>query len=81
VATFGGSPTHPKWFLNIERHPEVTLQDGPVARPYTARILSPDDPDLEVWWERAVQVFPAYGEYRRQLKGVRDVPLVVAEPV
>ena len=80
VATFGGSPTHPMWFHNLARNPVVSIQDGAVVRSYRVRILGHDDPQLELWWERAVRVFPSYGQYRRQLQGVRDVPLVVAEP-
>lgn len=80
VATFGGSPKHPMWYRNLVQEPRVSLQDGPVVRTYRSRTLGVDDPELEVWWERAVRIFPAYGEYRRQLRDVRDVPIVILEP-
>jgi indolepyruvate ferredoxin oxidoreductase len=81
VATFGGSPTHPMWYRNLVREPRVSLQDGAVVRRYLSRTLGADDPELEAWWERAVRIFPAYGDYRRKLRGVRDVPMVILEPI
>lgn len=80
VATFGGSPTHPLWFLNIESNPHVTLQDGRAVRSYRCRIMTTGEPDTEIWWERAARVFPSYAEYRERLRGIRDVPIVVLEP-
>ena len=28
VASKGGAPTHPSWFHNLQKHPEVTLEVG-----------------------------------------------------
>jgi deazaflavin-dependent oxidoreductase (nitroreductase family) len=37
VASRGGAPEHPVWYLNILADPHVTLQDGPVVKDYVAR--------------------------------------------
>ncbi len=33
MASYGGSPTHPDWYLNIEADPEVVVQVGGDALP------------------------------------------------
>ena len=40
VASFGGAPTHPVWYLNLLADPQVSLQDGAELRDYAARVLS-----------------------------------------
>jgi deazaflavin-dependent oxidoreductase (nitroreductase family) len=77
VASLGGAPKHPVWYLNILADPEVTLQDGPVAKDYRAHVAEGDE--KAEWWARAVETWPAYDEY--QAKTDRVIPLVVLEPV
>jgi deazaflavin-dependent oxidoreductase (nitroreductase family) len=31
VASFGGAPKHPVWYLNLVADPHVMVQEGPVA--------------------------------------------------
>lgn len=76
VASKGGAPEHPAWYANFVAHPIVELQDGPDKREYVARIVEGDE--RTSWWERAVQVWPAYDEY--QTKTDRQIPLFVLEP-
>src|SRR4029078_12390029 len=38
VASMGGAPKHPVWYLNLLADPEVTLQDGGDVREHTARV-------------------------------------------
>ena len=38
VASKGGSPAHPAWFLNLEANPDVELQVGPEIFPAHARV-------------------------------------------
>ena len=76
LASMGGSPTHPRWYLNLSDHPEVTLQDGPVVRDYVARTV--EGAEREAWWARATAVWPAYDEY--QALTDRVIPVVVLDP-
>lgn len=75
VASKGGAPEHPVWYWNLVRHPHVELQDGPDKRDYDARVVEGDE--RAVWWERAVEVWPAYAEY--QTKTDRQIPVFVLE--
>ena len=77
VASKGGAPEHPSWYHNFVGHPLVELQDEGSKGDYTARVVSGDE--REVWWKRAVEVWPDYAEY--QTKTDREIPVFVLEPV
>jgi len=76
VASMGGAPQHPVWYLNLVADPQVSLQDGADLRDYTARVVEGDE--LAEWWARATAVWPSYDEY--QSKTDRAIPLAVLEP-
>src|SRR5687768_5807404 len=75
VASMGGAPKHPVWYLNLVDEPEVTLQDGPDVTDRRARIVTGDE--KRDWWARAVEVWPSYDDY--QASTDREIPLVVLE--
>jgi deazaflavin-dependent oxidoreductase (nitroreductase family) len=75
VASKGGAPEHPAWYRNLVEHPLVELQDGPEKADYRAREASGEERDL--WWERAVEVWPDYADY--QTKTERQIPVFVLE--
>ena len=77
VASYGGAPKHPVWYYNLTAHPdEVMIQDGPEPFPVTVREVTGEERDL--WWKRAVEVFPNHAEY--QQKTDREIPVLVAQP-
>ena len=76
VASKGGSPKHPSWYLNLTAHPEVYLQVYGRKFKATARTASAGEkPDL---WRRMVEIWPDYANY--QVKTEREIPVVVLEP-
>ena len=75
VASQGGAPKHPSWYHNLVAHPLVELQDGPVRQDMTARVVEGEE--RELWWSRAVEVWPDYAEY--QTKTDRVIPVFVLE--
>ncbi|MCL3817309.1 nitroreductase family deazaflavin-dependent oxidoreductase [Aeromicrobium wangtongii] len=77
VASKGGAPEHPTWYYNIVNAPLVELQDGPVRKDYTPRELSGQERDI--WWERAVEAWPAYADYAK--KTDRVIPVFLLTPV
>lgn len=77
VASLGGAPKHPVWYYNVKKNPHVELQDGTVTGDYVAREVF--GAEKKVWWERAVQVWPAYAEY--QAKTDREIPVFVLTPI
>lgn len=76
VASQGGAPTHPVWYWNITANPHVEVRDKDRVGDFTARELSGEERDL--WWQRAVAVYPDYRDY--QEKTDRTIPVFVLEP-
>jgi len=75
VASKGGAPEDPAWYLNLSEQPEVHVQvlgDRFAAHARTA--TADEKPDL---WEEMTSRWPAYNEY--QHKTARDIPVVVLE--
>ncbi|MFH8290333.1 nitroreductase family deazaflavin-dependent oxidoreductase [Streptomyces sp. NPDC018059] len=77
VASKGGDPANPSWYHNLVAHPHVELQDGPVKKDYRARVVT--GAERQLWWERAVAVWPDYGDYQK--KTTREIPLFVLTPI
>jgi proline iminopeptidase len=73
VASKGGAPEHPGWYLNLEKTPEVELQvKGDVFR---ARARTAEGEERERLWKKANEVWPHYDEYAK--KTDRPIPVVV----
>ena len=75
VASRGGTPEHPAWYLNLEESPMVEVQVwGDTFRAH-ARTATPEEkPAL---WKQMVSRWPAYEDY--QAKTDREIPVVVLE--
>jgi deazaflavin-dependent oxidoreductase (nitroreductase family) len=76
VASLGGAPQHPVWYLNLLANPEVTLQDGDRVMELRARTATPAERDQ--WWPRATAAWPAYDDYQKRTE--RQIPVVILEP-
>ncbi len=77
IASLGGAPKHPVWYLNLQSDPVVSLQDKAVKRRYRAHTAT--GKEREEWWDRAVSVWPDYAVY--QTKTDRQIPVVILEPL
>ncbi len=75
VASKGGYPKHPEWYLNLLAHPEVTVEVGKEKFETTARILT--GKEREQAFARAVDVFPPYAEYKKNT--TREIPVIALE--
>ena len=73
VASKGGAPTDPLWYLNLKKESAVTIQVG-------ANILSGRastyalDATREKVWQSMVAIWPGFAEYKE--KTTRQIPLV-----
>ena len=77
IASKGGSPTHPAWYLNILEDPRVTVQIKGEVFAATARTA--ESPEREKLWAAAVAQWPNYDAY--QARTERVIPVVVLERV
>ena len=75
VASNGGAPRHPDWYLNLCADPHVTVQRGAQVRPMLARTATPQERD--VLWPRVVQRYAGYARYQQHAP--REIPLVICE--
>jgi deazaflavin-dependent oxidoreductase (nitroreductase family) len=75
VASKGGAPEPPAWYVNLRENPDVTVQVRGERFPARARDATPDEkPEL---WKIMTGHWPAYDEY--QEKTDREIPVVVLE--
>ena len=76
VASMGGAPQHPSWYLNLSANPEAEVQVKADHVPVTARTASDDEkPRL---WKIVTEQWPNYDVY--QTRTDRVIPLVVLSP-
>ena len=75
VASKGGAPEPPAWYLNLSEDPDVQVQVKADRFPARARTATPEEkPEL---WRPMAEIWPAYDEY--QGKTDREIPVVVLE--
>ncbi|MEV6372477.1 nitroreductase family deazaflavin-dependent oxidoreductase [Micromonospora sp. WP24] len=77
VASQGGAPQHPAWYLNLLSEPQVEVQVG--AERFTARARTATAEERPRVWPTMSKIWPAYDEY--QTKTEREIPVVVLERV
>jgi deazaflavin-dependent oxidoreductase (nitroreductase family) len=73
VASKGGAPAHPAWYLNLEAHPEVHLQVK--ADKFRARARTATGEERAKLWPKMVEIYQPYTDY--QAKTAREIPVVV----
>lgn len=76
VASVGGMPRHPAWYLNLRAEPRASIQVKAEHLDVVARTASPDEkPRL---WKIVNAVWPNYDVY--QARTDRVIPVVVLTP-
>jgi deazaflavin-dependent oxidoreductase (nitroreductase family) len=75
VASKGGSPQPPAWYVNLQADPEVEVQVG--ADRFTARARDATPEEKPELWKIMTEQWPAYDEY--QTRTDRPIPVVVLE--
>lgn len=77
VASKGGAPTHPAWYLNLQANPEVHVQVK--AEKFSARAYTAEGAERAALWSKMVDIYGPYAQY--QTKTDRQIPVVVLKPV
>ncbi len=78
IASKGGLPKHPIWYLNLEASPDCELMVGPKRVLARARVAEGEE--RERLWGQMAQIYPPYNEYQERA-GARTIPVVVLDPV
>ena len=75
VASKGGNPQHPGWYVNLRDNPNVQVQIRDDKFDATARDATPEErPEL---WKQMTEEWPDYDNY--QQKTDREIPIVILE--
>jgi deazaflavin-dependent oxidoreductase (nitroreductase family) len=77
VASKGGAPEHPAWYLNLVAQPEVRVQV--YDRIFTARARTATAQEKPRLWSLMASIWPDYNQYIK--KTTREIPVVILEPV
>ena len=76
VASNGGRPRHPQWWLNLEKNPEAKVQVRNEKRRVKAEEAT--GAGRERLWRLVVGMYPGYEEFQRAT--TRKIPVVVLRP-
>ena len=77
VASKGGAPKHPQWYLNLVANPEVEVQVG--TKKMKARARTATGEERARLWTKALQFWPPYADYAKKTE--REIPVVVLDPI
>jgi deazaflavin-dependent oxidoreductase (nitroreductase family) len=77
VASKGGAPAHPAWYLNLAANPQVRVQVKAQKFAALARTANPEE--RLALWPKMVEIYAPYAQY--QTKTDRQIPVVILRPV
>jgi deazaflavin-dependent oxidoreductase (nitroreductase family) len=76
IASKGGAPSHPAWYLNLKAKPDATVEVG--DRKLRVRAEEVDGEEKERLWKRMAEMYPTYDDYQNKTK--REIPLLILHP-
>ena len=76
VASQGGLPKHPQWYLNLCAHPETHIQIGADRTPVRARTADPQE--RARLWPLLLDVYADFATYQEWTD--REIPVVILQP-
>ena len=76
IASKGGAPAHPAWYLNLAAQPNVGVQVK--ADRFDARARVAEGEERERLWKLMAEIYAPYDKYA-ELAGDRVIPVVVLE--
>ncbi len=75
VASKGGFPTHPAWYLNLQSEPRVQVEVGAETKQMRARTAS--EAERAHYWPLLVRMYKYYESYQERTE--RPIPVVILE--
>jgi deazaflavin-dependent oxidoreductase (nitroreductase family) len=77
VASKGGAPAHPAWYLNLDASPQVRVQVKAQKFAAVARTANPEE--RRALWPKMVEIYGPYAQYQTNTE--RQIPVVILRPV
>ena len=75
IASYGGRPTHPEWYRNLEAHPKATVQM--LGEHFAVEATTTTEIERSEWWPTIVDAYSDYAVY--QSRTDRQIPVVWLE--
>ncbi|HLY28611.1 MAG TPA: nitroreductase family deazaflavin-dependent oxidoreductase [Aggregatilineales bacterium] len=75
IGSKGGAPSHPDWYRNLVKHPEVSVELGKDM--FKAQAVVTTGEERERLWKQATTTEPGFAEY--QTKTTRQIPVIKLE--
>jgi len=76
VASKGGSPAHPAWYLNLQAESDCEIRVGRNHHRVRARTTEGDE--REKLWKMMAEIYPPYIDYQAATE--RKIPVLVLDP-
>ncbi|MBS2038254.1 nitroreductase family deazaflavin-dependent oxidoreductase [bacterium] len=77
VASKGGAPKHPDWYVNLEAEPSVEVQVA--SNKFPARAETVTGAERSRLWELMLPIWPPYADYQKKTE--REIPVVLLRPM
>jgi deazaflavin-dependent oxidoreductase (nitroreductase family) len=78
IASKGGAPKHPGWYVNLRANPECEIRVGKDRM--KARARTAEGEERAEGWKKMVALYPPYEQYQEWAKR-RRIPVVVLDVV
>jgi len=76
IASKGGSPTHPLWYLNLRANPAAEVTIGRLSQ--RVRASDAEGEERERLWRAVTDLYSGYDKYAERTS--RRIPVVVLSP-
>lgn len=76
IASKGGAPKHPAWYLNLQADPRAEVQV--IADRFSAKARVATGEERQRLWAMQEKLYPPYKDYQ-QRAGEREIPVIVLE--
>jgi len=80
IASKGGWPEHPAWYLNLKANPEAEVRVS--DKRFTVRAREATGGERRSLYQRMTAIYPPFADYERwAAKAGREIPVIVLEPL
>ncbi len=76
IASNGGAPKHPTWWLNLQGNPQAKIQVGPQVIPVTSQQADPEE--RKRLWAIIAENYKNFVGYQK--RAPREIPVIILTP-